>query len=100
MLQRLKALRDQQEAEVSQDPFARPFAGIGKDKRKLSDSESDREAEKHTLENGQKSPPAKRPRHNSSDGENKNLSPVSKMILSPSKFGPAISQREISGELY
>ena len=100
MLQRLKLLRDEQQSENSPDAFARPFAGIGKDLRKTSDSDSEPQArvDKHRLENGEKSPPAKRLRKESSDHEEKGFcSPLPRMILSPSKFGPNIPQKEITG---
>ena len=103
MLQRLRVLRDEQQIENSPDAFARPFAGIGRDLRKTSDSDSELQAraDKHRFENGEKSPPAKRLRTESSDKEEKVIcSPVPRMILSPSKFGPNIPQKEITGKIF
>ena len=104
MLQRLRTLRYEPQTEKSQNVFARPFAGIGKDLRKSTDTETEIKdhGDKHKLENGEKSPPTKRLKtdSNNSDKENKALSsPPAKMILSPSKFGPSIPQKEISGNV-
>ena len=102
MLQRLRTLRDEQQTE--NDVFARPFAGIGKDIRRSTDSEPEMKehGDKHRLENGEKNPPPKRLRTETSpDHGNKVLSsPRAKMILSPSKFGPNIPQKEISGKTF
>ncbi len=98
MLKRLHEIRRQQSSEKeNQKKISRPFAGIGKDLRKSSDSEDSEISFKENIsavENGLGSPPHKKFK---SEVEEKFPSPKPKMLLSPSKFGPAIVQKEISG---
>ncbi len=102
MLQRLHEIRRQQASEKdNQKKITRPFAGIGKDLRKSSDSEDSEISFKEnisSIENGLGSPPHKK--FKSELEEEKFPSPKPKMLLSPSKFGPAIVQKEISGKSF
>ncbi len=103
MLRRLEALRDEQQSGHSVGGFCRPFAGIGNDFRKNSSGSNLEQQsaleEKRKHENGENSQPAKKLRTDVVDAINKeNASPVARMFLSSSKFGPPIPQTEISGE--
>ncbi len=106
LLQRLHTLRNekQNEAEQPGDEFLRPFAGIGNDtspqviERPEAQTCTD-EKRKLEAEEGS-SPAAKKARlDDSTDKENTSPAARPRMVLSSSKFGPAIPQKEISGGL-